>query len=166
MVELVDTLGLGSSSFGVEVQILSLVFSLFLEFLKKNNLIVMLQVRSKVKVIDNSGVKSAVCINVYGGSRTASVGDLVMVSLRKIKQKTKGRKLNLKKGNIMFGVVVRTKAQIKRQHTNQVIRFDENAVVLLNAQKKPIGTRVLGSIVKEIRQTRFLKVSLLASLLI
>jgi len=61
---------------------------------------------------------------------------------------------------------VRTKAQIKRQHTNQVIRFDENAVVLLNAQKKPIGTRVLGSIVKEIRQTRFLKVSLLASLLI
>lgn len=126
----------------------------------------MLQSRSKVKIVDNSGVRSGVCINVYGGSKTASVGDLIMVSLKKIKQKAKGRQLNLKKGNIMFGVVVRTKAQIRRQFTNQVIKFDENAVVLLNAQKKPIGTRVLGSIVKEIRQTRFLKVSLLASSLV
>ena len=126
----------------------------------------MLQTSTKVKIIDNSGVKHGVCVKIYGGKKTAGVGDLVMVSLKKIKQKTKGRKLDLKKGNLMFAVVVRTKAKIQRQFVNQVLQFEENAVVLLNAQKKPIGTRVMGSVIKEIRQTRFMKVGLLASFLI
>ena len=104
----------------------------------------MIQQESRLKVADNSGAKEVLCIRVLGGTgkRYASLGDLITVSVKSINPKG-----NVKKGEVCRAVVVRTKKEVPRKDGSYV-RFDDNAVVLLNANNAPRGTRVLGPVAR------------------
>jgi len=118
----------------------------------------MIQMQTKLNIADNSGAKKAMCIKVLGGSknRYASIGDLIRIS---IKQATPNSKV--KKGDVLYAVVVRTKKGINRSDGTSV-KFDNNAVVVLNEKHQPIGTRVFGPVTKELRTDKFMKVVSLA----
>lgn len=118
----------------------------------------MIQMQSKLDVADNSGARQVTCIKVLGGSkrRYASIGDIIKVSI--VDALPRGK---VKKGDVCFAVIVRTKKGIRRQD-GSLIRFDENAVVLLNAQHQPVGTRVFGPITRELRGENFMKIISLA----
>jgi large subunit ribosomal protein L14 len=118
----------------------------------------MIQTESVVDVADNSGAKKVMCIKVLGGSknRYAGVGDVIRVSIKEAIPRGK-----VKKGDVMFAVVVRTRKGVRRSD-GSLIRFDSNAVVLLNAQKQPIGTRVFGPVTRELRSGNFMKIVSLA----
>lgn len=117
----------------------------------------MIQMQSVLDVADNSGAKRVMCIKVLGGSRRryASVGDIIKVSVKEAIPRGK-----VKKGDVLDAVVVRTSKGVRRQD-GSVIRFDNNAVVLLNNQQQPIGTRIFGPITRELRD-RFMKIISLA----
>jgi large subunit ribosomal protein L14 len=119
----------------------------------------MIQMESQLDVADNTGAKSVKCIKVLGGSkrRFASIGDIIKVSIKEAAPR--GR---VKKGEVHDAVIVRTAAGLKRQ-TGELIRFDSNAVVLLNKQKEPIGTRIFGPVTRELRGLGFMKIISLAS---
>ena len=114
----------------------------------------MIQVQSKLKVADNSGAKVVQCIKVLGGTRrrTASVGDVIVVSVKKSIPNSK-----VKKGEIARAVVVRTAHQIRRSD-GTAIRFDENSAVLINNNKEPVGTRIFGPVARELRYKSFVKI--------
>ncbi|MBJ65832.1 MAG: 50S ribosomal protein L14 [Rhodobiaceae bacterium] len=118
----------------------------------------MIQMQSKLDVADNSGAKTVQCIKVLGGSkrRTASVGDIVVVSVKEAIPR--GR---VKKGEVLKAVVVRTKKEIRRVD-GSAIRFDSNAAVLVNAQGEPIGTRIFGPVTRELRAKNLMKIISLA----
>jgi len=118
----------------------------------------MIQELTYLNVADNSGAKTVMCIRVLGGSkkRYAKVGDVIKVS---IKEATPKGKVN--KGDVADAVVVRTKSKIRR-NDGSAIRFDENAAVLINPQKQPIGTRVFGPVSRELRTEAFMKIVSLA----
>ena len=118
----------------------------------------MIQMQSKLDVADNSGAKTVQCIKVLGGSkrRTASVGDIVVVSVKEAIPR--GR---VKKGEVLKAVVVRTKKEIRRVD-GSAIRFDSNAAVLVNAQGEPIGTRIFGPVTRELRAKNLMKIVSLA----
>ena len=118
----------------------------------------MIQVGSYLNIADNTGAKRAFCIKVLGGSkrRYASVGDVVRVSLKQVAPRGK-----VKKGEVYFAVVVRVAAPVVRADFSR-LRFDENAVVLLNAKLEPIGTRMFGPIARELRTDKFMKIISLA----
>ena len=118
----------------------------------------MIQVQTRMKVADNSGAKEVQCIKVIGGSkrRTASVGDIVVVSVKSALPISK-----IKKGEVAKAVIVRTKKQIRRSDGSR-IRFDDNAAVLVNQNKEPIGTRIFGPVARELRARQFLKIISLA----
>ncbi|MCD6097822.1 50S ribosomal protein L14 [bacterium] len=118
----------------------------------------MIQKYSRLNVADNSGAKKCMCIHVYGGSkrRYAGVGDIIVVS---VKEAIPGS--NIKKGSINRAVVVRTAAPTRRKN-GTYIRFDDNAVVLIDNQNEPIGTRVFGPVAKELREHNFMKIVSLA----
>jgi large subunit ribosomal protein L14 len=109
----------------------------------------MIQDQSRVVVADNSGAKSLKCIKVLGGSRRryASVGDVIVCSVKEATADSK-----IKKGEVVKAVIVRTKKAIRRTD-GTYIRFDDNAAVLINPNKEPIGTRVFGPVAREIRNT-------------
>ncbi len=117
----------------------------------------MIQTESLVDVADNSGAKKVMCIKVLGGSkrRYAGVGDLIKITVKEAIPR--GR---VKKGDVMLAVVVRTRKGVRRQD-GSLIRFDHNAVVLLNAQNQPVGTRVFGPVTRELR-AKFMKIVSLA----
>ncbi|NPA42946.1 MAG: 50S ribosomal protein L14 [Chlorobi bacterium] len=119
----------------------------------------MIQQETRVKVADNTGAKEALVIRVLGGTRRryASVGDKVVVT---VKQATPNG--SVKKGQISTGVVVRTKKEVRRPD-GSYIRFDDNAIVLLNAQGEMRGTRVFGPVARELRDKKFTKIISLAS---
>ncbi len=119
----------------------------------------MIQQESRVKVADNTGAKEALVIRVLGGTRKryASIGDKVVVT---VKQATPNG--NIKKGQISTGVVIRTKKEVRRPD-GSYIRFDDNAIVLLNAQGEMRGTRVFGPVARELRDKQFTKIISLAS---
>ena len=98
------------------------------------------------------------CIKVLGGSkrRTAAVGDIVVVSIKSALPTSK-----VKKGDVAKAVIVRTKKSIRRPD-GSYIRFDDNAAVLVNAQKEPVGTRIFGPVVRELRGKNFMKIISLA----
>ncbi|HNB91733.1 MAG TPA: 50S ribosomal protein L14, partial [Saprospiraceae bacterium] len=106
----------------------------------------MIQTESRLNVADNSGAKEVLCIHVLGGStrRYASIGDKIVVS---VKQASPG---GIKKGTVSKAVIVRTKKEIRRAD-GSYIRFDDNAVVLLNNQDEPRGTRIFGPVARELR---------------
>lgn len=118
----------------------------------------MLQQESRLKVADNTGAKSVLCIRVLGGTkrRYASVGDKIVVS---VKESTPSG--NVKKGQVSTAVVVRTKKEVRRPD-GSYIRFDDNACVLLNAQGEMRGTRVFGPVSRELRDKQFMKIVSLA----
>lgn len=118
----------------------------------------MIQMRTMLDVADNSGARRVMCIKVLGGTRRryASIGDVIKVSVKEAIPRGK-----VKKGEVLNAVIVRTKKGVRRADGSS-IRFDENAVVLLNAQLQPIGTRVFGPITRELRGENFMKIISLA----
>ena len=118
----------------------------------------MIQVESMLEVADNSGARRVQCIKVLGGShrRYASVGDIIKVTVKEAIPR--GR---VKKGDVMNAVVVRTKFGIRRPD-GSVIRFDDNAAVILNTNKAPIATRIFGPVTRELRTEQFMKIISLA----
>jgi len=117
----------------------------------------MIQQESRLKVADNSGAKEVLCIRVLGGSkrRYASVGDQIVVS---VKESSPG---GVKKGTVSRAVIVRTKKEIRRKD-GSYIRFDDNAVVLLNAAEEPRGTRIFGPVARELRDRDYMRIVSLA----
>jgi large subunit ribosomal protein L14 len=118
----------------------------------------MIQMQSKMAVADNSGAKKVQCIKVLGGSkrRYASIGDVIKVSVKEADPR--GR---VKKGEIYSAVLVRTASGVRRPD-GSLIRFDENAAVLLSAKLEPIGTRIFGPVTRELRTANFMKIISLA----
>ena len=118
----------------------------------------MIQVESVLDVADNSGARRVFCIKVLGGSkrRYASVGDVIVVSIRDALPNSK-----VKRGSVMKAVVVRVKKGLRRSD-GSAIRFDTNSAVLIDAQKQPIGTRIFGPVARELRAKKFLKIISLA----
>ena len=118
----------------------------------------MIQVQTNLEVADNSGARRVMCIKVLGGSkrRYARIGDIIVVSIKEAIPR--GR---VKKGDVMKAVVVRTAKDVKRAD-GSVIRFDRNAAVLINNQKEPVGTRIFGPVVRELRAKKFMKIISLA----
>jgi large subunit ribosomal protein L14 len=118
----------------------------------------MIQMQTNLDVADNSGAKRVQCIKVIGGSkrRTASVGDIIVVSIKEAAPK--GR---VKKGDVHRAVIVRTSFPVRRAD-GSVIRFDRNAAVLINKQQEPIGTRIFGPVVRELRAKNHMKIISLA----
>ncbi len=118
----------------------------------------MIQTQSYLEVADNSGARRVMCIKVLGGSkrRYARVGDLIKVSVKEAIPRGK-----VKKGQVMTAVVVRTKKGVRRAD-GSLIRFDDNAAVLLNNQQAPIGTRIFGPVTRELRGEKFMKIISLA----
>ena len=110
----------------------------------------MIQMQSNLDVADNSGAKRVQCIKVLGGSkrRIAGVGDIIVVSVKEAAPR--GR---VKKGDVHRAVIVRTAKDIRRPD-GSVIRFDSNAAVLVNKNEEPIGTRIFGPVVRELRATQ------------
>ncbi|HLO44243.1 MULTISPECIES: 50S ribosomal protein L14 [unclassified Lacihabitans] len=118
----------------------------------------MLQQESRANVADNSGAKEVLVIRVLGGTkkRYASVGDKVVVTVKQALSSS-----NMKKGTVSKAVVVRTKKEVRRKD-GSYIRFEENAVVLLNNQNEPRGTRIFGPVARELREKQFMKIVSLA----
>lgn len=119
----------------------------------------MIQMQTNLEVADNSGAKKVQCIKVLGGSkrRTANIGDVIVVSVREAIPR--GR---VKKGTVHQAVVVRSAFGLKRQ-SGEKIRFDTNAVVLINKNGEPIGTRIFGPVTRELRGAGYMKIISLAS---
>ena len=118
----------------------------------------MIQMQTKLAAADNSGARELMCIKVLGGSkrRYASVGDVIKVSIRDAIPRSK-----VKKGEVYNTVVVRTAKGVRRPD-GSLIRFDDNAAVLLNNKLEPIGTRIFGPVTRELRSERFMKIVSLA----
>ncbi|MBA4366918.1 MAG: 50S ribosomal protein L14 [Desulfobacterium sp.] len=118
----------------------------------------MIQAETRLTVADNSGAKEVYCIKVLGGSkrRYASVGDIIVVSIKEAIPNAK-----VKKGDVMKAVVVRTKKEIRRPD-GSYIRFDDNSAVLLTGSMEPIGTRIFGPVARELRAKNYMKIISLA----
>ncbi len=118
----------------------------------------MIQVESNLEVADNSGARRVQCIKVLGGSkrRTASIGDVIVVSIKEAIPR--GR---VKKGDVHKAVIVRTAKEIHRVDGSSV-RFDRNAAVLISKEGEPIGTRIFGPVTRELRSKGFMKIISLA----
>ena len=118
----------------------------------------MVHVLTNLTVIDNSGVKSVQCIRVLGGHKKqiASLGELVVVAVKKTIPKTK-----VKKGQVRKAVIIRNRLPIIRKDGTKLL-FDNNGTILLNEQNAPIGTRILGPVTQELRKTAFMKIISLA----
>ncbi len=109
-------------------------------------------------IADNSGARKVQCIKVLGGShrRYAGIGDVIKVTIKEAIPR--GR---VKKGQVMDAVVVRTRKGVRRAD-GSLIKFDQNAAVLLNAQKQPVGTRIFGPVTRELRTENFMRIVSLA----
>ncbi len=118
----------------------------------------MIQTESTLEVADNSGARKVACIRVLGGSRRryASIGDVIVVTVKDAIPNAR-----VKKGEVRRAVVVRTRKEIGRAD-GSYIRFDDNAAVLIDAQREPVGTRIFGPVARELRGRRFMKIISLA----
>ena len=118
----------------------------------------MIQSRTMLEVADNTGAKKIMCIRVMGGSRRryASVGDIIIAAVKEAEPRS-----NVKKGEVVRAVVVRTRKEIGRVD-GTYIRFDDNAAVIINDQKQPRGTRIFGPVARELRERDYMKIVSLA----
>jgi len=118
----------------------------------------MIQTESNLEVADNSGARRVSCIRVLGGTRRkyASIGDIIVVTVKDAIPNAR-----VKKGEVRRAVVVRTKKGIGRPD-GSYIKFDDNAAVILDQQKEPVGTRIFGPVARELRARRFMKIISLA----
>ena len=114
----------------------------------------MIQQETRLKVADNTGAKEILCFKVLGGSKRkyASIGDLIVITVKKALPGGM-----VKKGEVHRAVVVRTKKEINRKD-GSLIRFDENAAVLLNTAGEPRGTRIFGPVARELRESGFMRI--------
>jgi len=119
----------------------------------------MIQEYSVLKVADNTGARKVMCFRILGGTRRryASIGDIIVCSV-----KDAAPNGQLKKGDITRAVVVRTKQPIRRRD-GSYIRFDDNAAVIIDAQREPKGTRIFGPVARELREKQYMKIVSLAS---
>ena len=119
----------------------------------------MIQMQTKLDVADNSGAKQVRCIKVLGGSgrRSAQLGDIIVVSVIKTIAGSA-----VKKGTVVRGVIVRTRKGTRRSDGSYV-RFDKNAIVLIDADGNPRGTRIFGAVARELRERKYMKIVSLAS---
>ncbi len=126
----------------------------------------MIQMQTNLEVADNSGVKKVQCIKILGGTnrRYASVGDIIVVAVKDahpsygLKDST-GKKVHTKA--VLRGVVVRTKKPVRRSD-GTYIKFDDNAIAIINEKGEPRGTRIFGPVARELREKRFMKIVSLA----
>ena len=118
----------------------------------------MIQMQSNLYVADNSGARKVQCIKVLGGSkrRSASIGDIIVVSIKDAIPRAK-----VKKGDVYKAVIVRTSKDFLRSDGTS-IRFDKNAAVILDKQEEPIATRIFGPVTRELRNKKFMKIISLA----
>jgi len=118
----------------------------------------MIKVETMLDVADNSGAKKVLCFRILGGSKrkSASVGDIIVVSIKEAVPESK-----VKKGDVHRAVIVRTKKEVRRPD-GSYIRFDNNAAVIINEAREPIGTRIFGPIARELRGKHFMKIVSLA----
>ncbi len=118
----------------------------------------MIQMRTILNAADNSGARKVSCIGVLGGSRkrTATVGDVIVVSVKEAIPNAK-----VKKGDVMKAVVVRTRKEVRRVD-GTYLKFDDNSAVLINNQMEPVGTRIFGPVARELRAKQFMKIISLA----
>ena len=118
----------------------------------------MIQTETMPEIADNSGARKVQCIKVLGGShrRYAHIGDVIKVAVKEAIPR--GR---VKKGQVMDALVVRTRKGVRRPD-GSLIKFDQNAAVLLNAQKQPVGTRIFGPVTRELRTENFMRIVSLA----
>jgi len=118
----------------------------------------MIQQESRLAVADNSGAKEVLCIRVLGGTkrRYASIGDEIVATVKNALPSG-----NVKKGSVVKAVVVRTRKEVRR-NDGSYIRFDDNAVVLLNTTGEMIGTRIFGPVARELREKQYMKIVSLA----
>ncbi|HEY4309554.1 MAG TPA: 50S ribosomal protein L14 [Pirellulales bacterium] len=119
----------------------------------------MIQMQTRLNVADNTGAKEVTCIKVLGGSRrrTAGLGDIVVCSVKSVIAGS-----DMKKGAVVKGVIVRCK-QPTRRTDGSYVRFDRNALVLIDNDKNPRGTRIFGAVARELRERNFMKIVSLAS---
>jgi large subunit ribosomal protein L14 len=119
----------------------------------------MIQMQTYLDVADNTGAKTVMCIKILGNTKQkyAKIGDIIIGSVKKTLPTS-----DFKKGQIIRGVIVRTKQNIKRPDGSSV-RFDRNAVVILDDDNNPKGTRIFGAVARELRQKNFMKIISLAS---
>ncbi|MBI3840214.1 MAG: 50S ribosomal protein L14 [Planctomycetia bacterium] len=119
----------------------------------------MIQMQTRMNVADNTGAKEVMCIKVLGGThrRTAGLGDVVVCSVKSVIPGS-----DIKKKSVVRGVVVRCKKPTRRSDGSYV-RFDNNAVVIIDADKNPRGTRIFGAVARELRDRNFMKIVSLAS---
>lgn len=118
----------------------------------------MIQMRTMLKVADNSGARMIMCITPLGGGvgRLASLGDIISATVKEAEPESK-----LPKGKVVRAVVVRTKKEIRRRD-GSYIRFDDNAAVIIDKAGEPVGTRVFGPVGRELRERKFMKIVSLA----
>ena len=118
----------------------------------------MIQTESELEIADNSGARRVKCIKVLGGShrRYAHIGDVIKVTVKEAIPRGRGQK-----GQVMNAVVVRTRKGVRRGD-GSLIKFDENAAVLLNQQNQPVGTRIFGPVTRELRTENFMRIVSLA----
>jgi large subunit ribosomal protein L14 len=118
----------------------------------------MIKVETMLDVADNSGAKKVLCFRILGGSKrkSATVGDVVVVSVKEAVPESK-----VKKGDVHRAVIVRTKKEVRRAD-GSYIRFDNNAAVIINEAREPVGTRIFGPIARELRGKNFMKIVSLA----
>ncbi len=119
----------------------------------------MIQMQTSLVVADNSGAKTATCIKVLGGSNhmIAHIGDIIVVAINTVIPGSK-----VKKGQVAKGVIVRTRSKVVRSD-GSFVRFDDNAIVLVDKDGEPLATRVFGPVAREVRQKNFLKIASLAT---
>jgi large subunit ribosomal protein L14 len=119
----------------------------------------MIQMQSRLGVADNTGAKEVMCIKVLGGSRRrfARVGDVIVCSVKSVIPGSE-----VKKKSVVRGVIVRVKAPTRRADGSYV-RFDTNAIVLIDKDNNPRGTRIFGAVARELRERKFMKIVSLAS---
>lgn len=119
----------------------------------------MIQMYSYLDVADNTGAKECMCIKVLGGSRRrfATIGDVIIASVKKALPGS-----DVKSGDVVRGVIVRTKKAVRRDDGSYV-RFDRNALVLIDQEQNPRGTRIFGAVARELREKKFLKIISLAA---
>lgn len=118
----------------------------------------MVREETRLTVADNTGAKQVLCIRLFGGTRKkyGRVGDIIKVT---VKSAVPGG--TVKKGTMSLAVIVRTKKEIRRKD-GSYIRFDDNAAVLLNENKEPMGTRIFGPVARELREKKYMKIVSLA----
>jgi len=118
----------------------------------------MIQMRSILNSADNTGAKKLMCIKVLGGTRRryATIGDVVVVSVKEAIPEGK-----VKKGEVKKGVIVRTRKEVRRPD-GSYIRFDDNSIVLVDPNNEPLGTRIFGPVARELRARKFMKIISLA----